>query len=82
MALADDPPTDLSELTTDELIRRAKSVTATRRRQEQAAKSSAEEQGQLIAELSRRADWTFARIGDALGIDDSTAHRYAKPYLS
>lgn len=80
VAAADDPD-DLSEVATDELIHLARTATSARRRQEQAAKSAAEQQGRIIAELSRRQGWTFVRIADALGIDDSTAYRYARPFL-
>jgi uncharacterized alpha-E superfamily protein len=78
---ASDDPGDFSEVPTDELIELAREATQARRRQEREARAAAERQGQMIAELARRQGWTFVRIGQALGIDDSTAHRYASRYM-
>lgn len=74
-------PDDLTEITTEELVRLARSTTTARERHETAAKVARERQAQLIAELSRRPGWTFVRIGELLDMDDATAHRWAKPYL-
>jgi DNA-binding protein H-NS len=68
----------LSEVPTDELIRLARRVTEARRKQESEVEATAREQGALIAELAKRPGWTYLRIGQALGLDDSTAHRIAR----
>lgn len=69
---------DLSEVPTDELIRLARETTETRRRQEREAEEAARRQGQVIAELVRRPGWSYAKVAELLGIDDSTAHRLAR----
>lgn len=37
--------------------------------------------GRVAAQLYRQHGWTFARIGEALGVSESWAYRLAKPYL-
>lgn len=69
---------DLSEVSTEELIRLARRVTESRRKQEQEAEAAAKHQGAVIAELVRRPGWTYARVSELLGIDDSTAHRLVR----
>jgi hypothetical protein len=39
-----------------------------------------EAEGVAAAELRRRG-WTWARIGDAIGVDQSTAFGWAQPHL-
>lgn len=36
--------------------------------------------GEVVARLNRRG-WTFERIGEHLGVHESTAYRWAQPYL-
>jgi hypothetical protein len=36
--------------------------------------------GRVAAKLNRRG-WAFARIGEAYGVHESTAYRWAQPYL-
>jgi hypothetical protein len=69
---------DLSEVPTDELVRLARSATESRRRQDEKADEAARRQGSVIAELVRRPGWTYARVAETLGMDDSTAHRLAR----
>ncbi|MFC5997093.1 hypothetical protein ACFQE5_23045 [Pseudonocardia hispaniensis] len=66
MANLDEP----SALTDDELVR---AVIEARE-----AKKKAE--GTAAAELRRRG-WTWPQIGKAIGVDQSTAHGWAQPYL-
>jgi DNA-binding MarR family transcriptional regulator len=69
---------DLSEVPTEELVRLAKRVTESRRKQEQEAEAATKRQGAVIAELVRRPGWTYAKVAELLGIDDSTAHRLVR----
>ena len=36
--------------------------------------------GRIAAKLNRRG-WTYAKIGDAWGVHESTAYRWAQPYV-
>lgn len=38
-------------------------------------------EGRVAAELRRRG-WTWPAIGKAIGVDQSTAHGWAQPYLT
>lgn len=69
---------NLSEVPTDELIRLARKVTEQRRAREAAAAELARKQGAVIAELVKRPGWTYVRVSELLGVDDSTAHRIAR----
>ena len=61
--------TDLSGVTDQQLVEAALEARQARRVAEGAA----------AAELSRRG-WTWERIGEAMGVDPSTTHRWAAPY--
>lgn len=37
--------------------------------------------GRIAAKLNQRHGWTFARIGEVYGVHESTAYRWAQPYL-
>jgi transcriptional regulator with GAF, ATPase, and Fis domain len=68
----------LSEVPTDELIRLARQATKERQERETEAEATARRQGELIAEIVRRPGWTYLKVAQELGLDDSTAHRIAK----
>lgn len=61
---------DPSELSDDELVRAVVRARETKKRAE----------GTAAAELRRRG-WTWPAIGRAIGVDQSTAHGWAQPYL-
>jgi hypothetical protein len=61
---------DLSDLSDEQLV---EAVVQARE-----AKKVAE--GRAAAELRRRR-WTWPQIGNAIGVDQSTAHGWAQPYL-
>jgi hypothetical protein len=61
---------DLSDLTDEQLVDAVV--------QARDAKKVAE--GRAAAELRRR-KWTWPQIGAAIGVDQSTAHGWAQPYL-
>jgi hypothetical protein len=71
---------DLTEASIDDLVTLATTAQEQQASARQQAKDAETLLGLVIAELSRRGR-TFAQIGTLLGIDDSTAHRRAKPYL-
>lgn len=60
---------DLSAMSDDELVN---ALLALRERKKL--------EGSAAAELHRR-DWTWPRIAGLLGVDQSTVHRWAQPYL-
>ncbi len=62
---------DLSELTEDQLVESVRSARQARK----------DAEGRASAELHRRG-WTWERIGDALGVSQSTAHRWAREYMT
>ncbi|MDN5918558.1 MAG: hypothetical protein L0I76_26245 [Pseudonocardia sp.] len=61
---------DLSALDDDDLVRAVVEARETKKIAE----------GRVAAELRRRG-WTWPRIGTAIGVDQSTAHGWAQPYL-
>lgn len=69
---------ELSEVSTEELVRLARRVTDARRKRDAEAEAAAKQQGAVIAELVRRPGWTYAKVAELLGIDDSTAHRIVR----
>jgi hypothetical protein len=73
-----DDPGDLTEVPTEELVRLAQQISDVRRAQQQAADATAKRQGLYVAELVRRPGFTYAKVAELLGIDDSTAHRLAR----
>lgn len=60
---------DLAELTDDQLIEGVSAAREARKRAE----------GRACAELHSRG-WTWDKIGAALGVSQSTAHRWAKAH--
>lgn len=69
---------DFTGVSTDELVRLVKASTADRKRHEQALEDVGVKQGLLIAELVQRPGWTYLKLAQVLGIDDSTLHRIAR----
>lgn len=72
---------DLTEVPTDELIRLARQVTAKRRRQDETLEQTVQEQGQVYAALVERPGWSYAKVAELVGIDDSTLHRIVRRAL-
>jgi hypothetical protein len=60
----------LDDLTDEQLVQAVREVRQARK----------DAEGRAAAELHRRG-WTWERIGNALGVVQSTAHRWAQEYL-